>query len=163
MTSVGINHYIILAAVLFVIGVLGIFINRRNFVAVLMSLELMLIAISINFVAFSVYLHNLVGQVFALMVVAVFAAEVIVGLAVMIACLRDRGSISLEGVKITPAIEGQAGGGAEVSELIHRYIAKAVRCIGRSVEDIQTGCAYHYMFAMIVGLVVFVAWFWMRW
>ena len=93
--SVGLSSYLAVAAVLFTIGVLGIFINRRNII-ILMSIELILLAVNINFVAFSAYLHDLTGQVFAMFVLTVAAAEAAVGLAILVTFFRNRGDIAVD-------------------------------------------------------------------
>ncbi len=97
---IGLSHYLVLSAILFTIGVLGIFINRRNVIVILMSIELMLLAVNINFVAFSTHLHNLVGQVFAMFVLTVAAAEASIGLAILVVCFRNRGSIAVEDINL---------------------------------------------------------------
>ena len=94
MISVG--HYLAVSAVLFTLGVLGIFINRKNIIVILMSVELILLAVNINLVAFSVYLHNVVGQIFAMFVLTVAAAEAAVGLAILVTFFRNRGDISVD-------------------------------------------------------------------
>jgi NADH-quinone oxidoreductase subunit K len=96
--TVGLGHYLALAAILFTLGILGIFINRKNVIVILMSIELILLAVNINFVAFSVYLHDLVGQVFALLVLTVAAAEAAIGLAILAVFFRTRGSIAVEDI-----------------------------------------------------------------
>ena len=93
-------HVLIVAAILFVIGVIGIFINRRNIIVILMAIELMLLAVNINFVAFSVYQHNLVGQIFSMLVLTVAAAEAAIGLAILVVYFRNRGDIAVEGVNM---------------------------------------------------------------
>jgi NADH-quinone oxidoreductase subunit K len=95
---IGLSSYITVAAILFTIGVLGIFLNRKNIIIILMSVELILLAVNINFVAFSAYLGDLVGQVFALFVLTVAAAEAAIGLAILVVYFRNRGSIAVEGV-----------------------------------------------------------------
>src|SRR6202453_4277617 len=96
--TIGLTNYLTLAAILFTIGVVGIFLNRKNVIIILMSIELILLAVNINFVAFSAYLGNLVGQVFALFVLTVAAAEAAIGLAILVVYFRNRGSIAVEGV-----------------------------------------------------------------
>jgi len=96
--TIGLNHYLVVAAILFTIGVLGIFINRRNVIVILMSIELMLLAVNINFVAFSVFGHNLVGQVFTMFVLTVAAAEAAIGLAILVVYFRNRGNIAVEDI-----------------------------------------------------------------
>lgn len=94
--TVGLPHFIVVASVLFAIGAMGIFFNRRNVIVMLMAIELMLLAVNINFVAFSVFHHNLIGQVFAFMVLTVAAAETAVGLAILVVFFRNRGDIAVE-------------------------------------------------------------------
>jgi NADH-quinone oxidoreductase subunit K len=89
-------HYLAIAAALFTIGVLGIFVNRKNIIVILMSIELILLAVNINLVAFSVYLHDVVGQIFALFVLTVAAAEAAVGLAILVTFFRNRGDIAVD-------------------------------------------------------------------
>ncbi len=96
--GVGLGHYLTVAAILFVIGVFGIFLNRKNVIIILMSVELMLLAININLVAFSYELQDLVGQVFTLFVLTVAAAEAAIGLAILVCFFRNRGSIAVEDV-----------------------------------------------------------------
>ncbi|MHA1523359.1 MAG: NADH-quinone oxidoreductase subunit NuoK [Alphaproteobacteria bacterium] len=98
--EIGLGHYLTVAAVLFTLGVFGIFLNRKNVIVVLMSVELMLLAVTLNFVAFSAFLGDLVGQVFALMVLTVAAAEAAIGLAILLAFYRNRGSIAVENVNL---------------------------------------------------------------
>lgn len=100
LASVGLNQFLIVAAILFTIGVFGIFINRKNVIVILMSIELMLLAVNINFVAFSVYLHNLVGQVFTMIVLTVAAAEAAIGLAILVVYFRNRGNIAVEDINL---------------------------------------------------------------
>ena len=95
--NIGLPHFLILAAILFTIGVIGIFINRRNIIVILMAIELILLAVNINFVAFSVYQHNLIGQVFTMIVLTVAAAETAIGLAILVVYFRNhRGDIAVE-------------------------------------------------------------------
>lgn len=96
MAEIGLGHYLSVAAVLFSIGMAGIFLNRKNVIVILMSVELMLLAVNINFVAFSQFLGDLTGQVFAFMVLTVAAAEAAVGLAILVAYFRNRGDISVD-------------------------------------------------------------------
>src|SRR5215475_73803 len=98
--AVGLSSYLTVAAILFAIGVIGIFLNRKNIIVILMSIELILLAVNINFVAFSAYLGNLVGQVFALFVLTVAAAEAAIGLAILVVYFRNRGSIAVEDVNV---------------------------------------------------------------
>jgi NADH-quinone oxidoreductase subunit K len=94
------EHYLAVAAVLFTIGIFGIFVNRKNVIIILMSIELMLLAVNINFVAFSVYLNDLVGQIFTLFVLTVAAAEAAIGLAILVCFFRNRGTIAVEDVNV---------------------------------------------------------------
>ena len=94
--EIGLTHYLLLAAVLFVVGVFGIFLNRKNIIVILMSVELMLLAVNINFVAFSSYLNDLHGQVFALFILTVAAAEAAIGLAILVTFFRNKGDIAVE-------------------------------------------------------------------
>ena len=96
--EIGLGHYLTVAAALFTIGVFGIFLNRKNIIIILMSIELILLAVNINFVAFSSYLNDLVGQVFALFVLTVAAAESAIGLAILVVYFRNRGTIAVEDV-----------------------------------------------------------------
>ena len=98
--TIGLPHYLAVAAILFTIGVLGIFLNRKNIIIILMSVELILLAVNINFVAFSTYLGDLVGQVFALFVLTVAAAEAAIGLAILVVYFRNRGTIAVEDVNM---------------------------------------------------------------
>jgi NADH-quinone oxidoreductase subunit K len=93
---IGLTHYLTVAAILFTIGVLGIFVNRKNVIVILMSIELILLAVNINLVAFSVFLHDMVGQVYALFVLTVAAAEAAVGLAILVTFFRARGDIAVD-------------------------------------------------------------------
>jgi NADH-quinone oxidoreductase subunit K len=97
---IGLADYLALAAIVFTIGVLGIFLNRKNVIIILMSIELILLSVNINFVAFSAYLGNLIGQVFALFVLTVAAAEAAIGLAILVVYFRNRGSIAVEAVNL---------------------------------------------------------------
>ena len=94
--TIGLEHYLAVAAILFTIGVFGIFVNRKNIIVILMSVELMLLTVNINLVAFSVYLGNLVGQIFAMFVLTVAAAEAAVGLAILVTFFRNRGDIAVD-------------------------------------------------------------------
>jgi NADH-quinone oxidoreductase subunit K len=98
--TIGLGHYLGLAAVLFTLGILGIFINRKNVIVILMSIELILLAVNINLVAFSTHLGDLVGQVFALLVLTVAAAEAAIGLAILAVYFRNRGSIAVEDINL---------------------------------------------------------------
>ena len=98
--TVGLSHYLAVAAILFTIGVFGIFVNRKNIIVILMSIELILLAVNINLVAFSVYLGSVVGQVFAMFVLTVAAAEAAVGLAILVTFFRNRGDIAVDDVSM---------------------------------------------------------------
>ena len=95
---IGLTHYLVVAAILFTLGVLGIFLNRKNLIVILMSIELILLAVNINLVAFSAQLGDLVGQIFAMFVLAVAAGESAIGLAIMVIYFRGRGSIAVDDV-----------------------------------------------------------------
>lgn len=97
---IGLGHYLIVAAVLFTLGVFGIFINRKNVIVILMSIELILLSVNINMVAFSTHLGDIVGQVFALLILTVAAAEAAIGLAILVVFFRNRGSIAVEDVNM---------------------------------------------------------------
>jgi NADH-quinone oxidoreductase subunit K len=94
------NHYLLLAAVLFVIGIFGIFLNRKNVIIMLMSIELILLAVNLNFVAFSSFLGDLVGQVFTLFILTVAAAEAAIGLAIIVCFFRNSGTIAVEDINV---------------------------------------------------------------
>ncbi len=98
MLEITLQHYLILAGLLFTIGVFGIFLNRKNVIIILMSIELMLLAVNINFVAFSAFLHDLTGQVFTIFILTVAAAEAAIGLAILISFFRNKGSIAVEDI-----------------------------------------------------------------
>ena len=94
--SVGLEHYLGVGAILFTIGVFGIFVNRKNIIVILMAIELILLAVNINLVAFSAYLNNVEGQIFAMLVLTVAAAEAAIGLAILVTFFRNRGDINVE-------------------------------------------------------------------
>ena len=96
MTNITIDHYLFLGAILFTIGVLGIFLNKKNVIIILMSIELILLSVNINFVAFSVYLEDLSGQIFAMFILTVAAAEAAIGLAILVVFFRNLGSIEVQ-------------------------------------------------------------------
>ena len=98
--TISLGHFLTVGAILFTIGVFGIFLNRKNVIIILMSIELMLLAVNINFVAFSAYLGDLMGQVFALFVLTVAAAEAAIGLAILVVYFRNRGSIAVEDINL---------------------------------------------------------------
>ncbi len=97
---IGLEHYLTVAGTLFVIGIFGLFLNRKNVIILLMSIELMLLAVNINFVAFSSYLNDLVGQVFTMFVLTVAAAEAAIGLAILVCFFRNRGTIAVEDINV---------------------------------------------------------------
>ena len=97
---IGVEHYLAVGALLFVIGIFGIFLNRKNVIIIMMSIELMLLAVNLNLVGFSMTLHDLAGQVFALFVLTVAAAEAAIGLAIVVVYFRNRGSIETEDVNL---------------------------------------------------------------
>lgn len=96
--DIGLGHYLTLAAILFTLGVFGIFLNRKNVIIILMAIELMLLAVNINLVAFSHFLGDLTGQIFAMFVLTVAAAEAAIGLAILVVYFRNRGSIEVEDI-----------------------------------------------------------------
>ncbi len=100
LLEVGLSHYLTVAAILFTLGIFGIFLNRKNIIVILMSIELMLLAVNINLVAFSSALGDLTGQIFAMFVLTVAAAEAAIGLAILVAFFRNRGSIEVEDVNL---------------------------------------------------------------
>ena len=100
MFTIGLAHYLTVAAILFTLGVFGIFLNRRNVIIILMSIELMLLSVNINLVAFSVFLGDLVGQVFSIFTLTVAASEAAIGLAILVVYFRNRGSIAVEDINL---------------------------------------------------------------
>ena len=100
MLEIGLSHYLTVAAVLFTLGIFGIFLNRKNVIIILMSIELMLLAVNINLVAFSTTLNDMVGQVFAMFVLTVAAAEAAIGLAILVVYFRNRGTIEVEDINL---------------------------------------------------------------
>jgi NADH-quinone oxidoreductase subunit K len=98
--TIGIGHYLTVAACLFTLGMLGIFLNRKNVIVILMSIELMMLAVNINLVAFSAFLGDLVGQLFALLVLTVAAGEAAIGLAILVTYHRNRGTIAVEDINL---------------------------------------------------------------
>tara|TARA_Y100000590_G_scaffold273047_1_gene306559 strand:+ start:28 stop:339 length:312 start_codon:yes stop_codon:yes gene_type:complete len=96
MIEITIGHYLTLAAIIFTIGVVGVFLNRKNVIIILMSIELMLLAVNINLVSFSIYSQDLVGQIFTMFILTVAAAEAAVGLAIIVIFYKNRGSINVE-------------------------------------------------------------------
>ena len=100
MGEITISHYLILSSIILTLGVFGIFLNRKNVIIILMSIELILLSVNINLVAFSAYLGDLVGQVFALFILTVAAGEAAIGLAILVVYFRNRGSIAVEDIKM---------------------------------------------------------------
>jgi len=98
--DIGLSHYLSIGAILFTIGVFGIFLNRKNVIIILMSIELMLLAVNINFVAFSAFLGDLVGQIFVLLILTVAAAEAAIGLAIVVVYFRNRGTIAVDDINL---------------------------------------------------------------
>ena len=98
--AIPLSHYVTVASILFTLGIFGIFLNRKNVIIILMSIELMLLAVNLNLVAFSVYLNDLAGQVFAMFVLTVAAAEAAIGLAILVCYFRNRGSIEVEDINL---------------------------------------------------------------
>ena len=98
--EIGLGHYLSVGAILFALGIFGIFLNRKNVIVILMSIELMLLAVNINFIAFSSFLGDLVGQVFAMFVLTVAAAEAAIGLSIVVVYFRNRGTIAVEDINV---------------------------------------------------------------
>ena len=98
--DIGLSHYLSIGAILFTIGVFGIFLNRKNVIIILMSIELMLLAVNVNFVAFSAFLGDLVGQIFVLLILTVAAAEAAIGLAIVVVYFRNRGTIAVDDINL---------------------------------------------------------------
>src|SRR3954470_4613095 len=98
MMTIGLGHYLTVSAILLVLGIFGIFLNRKNVIIILMSIELILLAVNLNFVAFSAWLNDLTGQIFAMFVLTVAAAEAAIGLAIVVVYFRNRGSIEVEDI-----------------------------------------------------------------
>ncbi|MCA1906884.1 MAG: NADH-quinone oxidoreductase subunit NuoK [Magnetospirillum sp.] len=96
MFTIGLAHYLTVAAILFTLGVFGIFLNRKNVIIIMMSIELMLLAVNLNMVTFSSYLNDMVGQVFTMFILTVAAAEAAIGLAILVVFFRNRGTIAVE-------------------------------------------------------------------
>ena len=96
MIEIGLGHYLVLGAVIFALGMIGIFLNRKNVIVILMSIELILLAVNINLVSFSIFLQDIVGQVFTMLILTVSAAEAAIGLAIIVVYYRNKGSIRVE-------------------------------------------------------------------
>jgi NADH-quinone oxidoreductase subunit K len=99
MLSIGLGHYLTLAAIIFTIGVVGIFLNRKNVIVILMSIELILLAVNINLVSFSIFINDLSGQIFTLFILTVAAAEAAIGLAIIVVYFRNSDTIRVEEIK----------------------------------------------------------------
>jgi NADH-quinone oxidoreductase subunit K len=97
---IGLTHYLIVAAIIFTIGIFGIFLNRKNVIIIMMSIELILLSVNINLVAFSSYLHDLVGQIFALLILTVAAGEAAIGLAILVTYFRNRKTIAVDDINM---------------------------------------------------------------
>ena len=100
MQEIGVEHYLVLGSILFTLGLFGVFLNRKNVITILMSLELMLLAVNINLVAFSSYQANLLGQIFSLLILTVAAAEAAIGLAILVIYFRINSSIAVENINL---------------------------------------------------------------
>ena len=98
MTEISLSHYLILGAIIFTIGIMGIFLNRKNLIVILMCIELLLLAVNINLVSFSIFLNDLNGQIFTLFILTVAAAEAAIGLAIIVVYYRNKGSIHVDGI-----------------------------------------------------------------
>ena len=98
--TIGLGHYLSVAAILFTLGIAGIFLNRKNVIIILMSIELILLAVNVNLVAFSAFLGDIVGQVYALFVLTVAASEAAIGLAILVVFYRNRGSIAVDDINL---------------------------------------------------------------
>lgn len=98
ISSIGLQHYLILAAIIFSVGIMGLLMNRKNIISILMSIELMLLAVNINFVAFSVFLQDITGQIFSIIILSIAAAETSIGLAILVLYFRISGSIQVEDI-----------------------------------------------------------------
>ena len=98
MIEIGLGHYLSLGAIIFFLGVMGIFLNRKNVIVILMSVELILLAVNINLVSFSIYLQDITGQIFTMLILTVAAAEAAIGLAIIVAYYRNKGSIRVESI-----------------------------------------------------------------
>ncbi len=96
MIEIGLGHYLVLGAIIFSLGMIGIFLNRKNVIVILMSIELILLAVNINLVSFSIFLQDIVGQIFTMLILTVAAAEAAIGLAIIVAYYRNKGSIRVE-------------------------------------------------------------------
>ena len=98
--TIGLGHYLSVGAILFTLGIFGIFLNRKNVIIILMSIELILLSVNVNLIAFSSHLGDIVGQIYALLVLTVAAAEAAIGLAILVVFYRNRGSIAVEDINL---------------------------------------------------------------
>lgn len=98
INEISIEHYLIVSSILFIVGITGLFMNRKSVITILMSIELMLLAVNINFVAFSVYLQDIVGQIFSIIILSIAAAEIAIGLAIVVLYFRNRNSIAIDNI-----------------------------------------------------------------
>ena len=98
MIEIGLGHYLSLGAIIFSLGVIGIFLNRKNVIVILMSIELILLAVNINLISFSIFSGDIVGQIFTMLILTVAAAEAAIGLAIIVIYYRNRGSIRVEDI-----------------------------------------------------------------
>ncbi len=98
LIEIGLSHYLVLGAIIFSLGMIGIFLNRKNVIVILMSIELILLAVNINLVSFSIFLQDIVGQIFTMLILTVAAAEAAIGLAIIVAYYRNKGSIRVEDI-----------------------------------------------------------------
>ena len=131
--TITLGHYLAVAAILFTLGILGIFINRKNVIVILMSIELILLGVNINFVAFSTYLGDIVGQVFALLVLTVAAAEAAIGLAILVVYFRNRGSIAVDDINLVAFSSFLGDLVGQVFALLVLTVAAAEAAIGLAI------------------------------
>ncbi len=131
--QIGLGHYLTVAAILFTLGIFGIFLNRKNVIIILMSVELMLLAVNLNLVAFSSFLGDLVGQVFAMFVLTVAAAEAAIGLAILVVYFRNRGSIAVEDINMVAFSTHLGDLVGQVFALIILTVAAAEAAIGLAI------------------------------
>ena len=100
MIEIGLGHYLTLGAIIFTIGIIGIFLNRKNIIVILMSIELILLAVNINLISFSIFTGDILGQIFTMLILTVAAAEASIGLAILVVYFRNRGSIAVEDINL---------------------------------------------------------------
>ena len=153
MIDIGLGHYLTLGAVIFSIGVIGIFLNRKNIIVILMSIELILLAVNINLVAFSIYLGDLAGQVFTLFILTVAAAEAAIGLAIIVVYFRNSGTIRVEEIDKRAEIETSTL--VTISEFLSPiYFPKKPEIIdaisGRNIIDSSIIILLIYLFLQLV-------------